>query len=465
MATTKSYVYYVSAVNESAVQVTGQLLGGQYTFTITDADQAEGDSAGILGDVAYDVVSMVATTPQGGTIRIINHYYAGTSAGDNTALLLGDGAAPIRLLVTDEPYAVGDVIDVLLVDVESGANQYDLEAGTAINVQVPCYLAGTRILTSVGEVPVERLVPGDVVMVRRGEGLVPAPVVWVGRRVIEPARHAGREAVWPVRISAGALGEGVPKRDLLVSRDHCLLIDGQLVEAHWLVNGASITIERGLRKLEYLHVELERHGILVAEGALAESYLDTGNRGMFGNAAVVALHPDFACAPRMVERESLLALTARLVAWAERLGWRRSREPGVHLLADGLAIWPRAKEGRVLRFDLPAGVRALRLCSAHGVPRAVKAGNLDGRQLGVCIGRLAYARGGEAVAVAPEGPGFHAAERKGDAVFAWTDGDADLGRVMAPVMAAGGEVMIEVVEIQTSWLAPVVTAWPGAKAG
>ena len=66
-----------------------------------------------------------------------------------------------------------------------------------------------------------------------------------------------------------------------VSPEHCLIIDGLCVRAKLLVNGGSIVSERDRTHVTYYHVELERHGILLAENTPAESYLDTGNRSMF----------------------------------------------------------------------------------------------------------------------------------------------------------------------------------------
>jgi hypothetical protein len=74
----------------------------------------------------------------------------------------------------------------------------------------------------------------------------------------------------PIRIKAGALGVNTPKRDLVVSPDHCLYLDGALVPARLLVNGRSVVAETGMAEVTWYHVELETHEVLVADGAAAD---------------------------------------------------------------------------------------------------------------------------------------------------------------------------------------------------
>jgi hypothetical protein len=201
-----------------------------------------------------------------------------------------------------------------------------------------CYLEGTGILTLDGEVPVEALRSGDLVVVQRGPVRRTEPVVWVGRRRIDLAAHPRPARVEPVLIRAGALGENTPHRDLRVSPEHGLAVDGRLVPAGLLVNGASIVREPWWRVVTWYHVELPEHGLLLAEGAAAESYFDAGNRQAFDNGGLLAvLFPDFApagpearrlyaeaaCLPVVggADDPALAAIRARLAARATDAGY------------------------------------------------------------------------------------------------------------------------------------------------
>jgi hypothetical protein len=212
---------------------------------------------------------------------------------------------------------------------------------TASNFEsVVCFAAGTRILTARGEVPVEALRAGDLVA-SPGAAAPLQPVRWVGQMTIDLARHRNRERVAPIRIRAGALGPGVPVRDLVVSPEHALLLHGRLVPARLLLDGAGIVQEAWWRRVTYWHVELDRHGVLVAEGALAESYLDDGNRHLF-DVRLGLLHPDpgprggryaaLACAPLVQgpQDPALAAIRAglpRLAGAATRVAALRAPPP------------------------------------------------------------------------------------------------------------------------------------------
>ena len=111
------------------------------------------------------------------------------------------------------------------------------------------------------------------------------PVKWIGRQTLS-IRFGMPEGRRPVSIAAGALGNGLPVRDLRVTADHALLTDGVLVHAGALVNGTSIRriepAELGESFIVY-HIETENHEIVLAEGAPAETFIDNVSRQRFDN--------------------------------------------------------------------------------------------------------------------------------------------------------------------------------------
>jgi len=155
---------------------------------------------------------------------------------------------------------------------------------------LPCFLAGTRIATPQGEIAVEDLRIGDPVLTLDGST---RPVEWIGRRTVVAA-FADPLRGWPIRVKAGALGENTPARDLLLSPDHALLIDGVLIQAAALVNGVSVLRETSVpERFVYFHIELADHALILAEGAPAETFVDNIERWCFDNAAEFeALYPD-----------------------------------------------------------------------------------------------------------------------------------------------------------------------------
>lgn len=146
---------------------------------------------------------------------------------------------------------------------------------------VPCFAPGTLITTPEGERPVESLKVGELVTTAEGNHV---PVKWIGHRRI-PHRFVDARNAMPVRIAAGALGEGLPRRDLYVSPDHALYVDGLLVQSQALVNGVSIEQVKTWPEecLEYFHIELAQHDLVLAEGMPAETFVDNVTRRGFDN--------------------------------------------------------------------------------------------------------------------------------------------------------------------------------------
>ena len=201
---------------------------------------------------------------------------------------------------------------------------FTLVTSGGVTELVPCFATGTRIATLRGEVAVEDLVVGDLVptvLWQRAE-----PIIWIGQREVNCARHPQPQKVHPVRIAAGAFGPGQPHSDLFLSPDHAVYVGEVLIPAKCLINGSTI-VQVPMDHITYYHIELPQHDVVLAQGLPAESYLDMKDRSNYANApGPVSLYPDFAtrmweafgCAPLIVTGPELEAARA-LVGCSARL--------------------------------------------------------------------------------------------------------------------------------------------------
>ena len=116
-------------------------------------------------------------------------------------------------------------------------------------------------------------------MTSRGEV---KPIKWIGRQhFTQGPSSRWPDSVHPIRVARSALADNVPHADLYLSPMHALFIDGVLIVVKDLVNGTSITraVPEGMRDIEYFHIELETHEVILAEGAPVETLLDTVRTG------------------------------------------------------------------------------------------------------------------------------------------------------------------------------------------
>jgi hypothetical protein len=212
---------------------------------------------------------------------------------------------------------------------------------------IACFCTGTLILTPDGERAVESLRIGDRVRTAMNHEAQagnpakapPGNVVWIGHRHTDCAGHPRPRDVWPIRIRAHAFGCGTPQRDLLLSPDHAVFVEGVLIPVRHLINNATI-VQEEVREVTYWHVEMDSHDVILADGLPCESYLDTGNRGHFENGgSKLMLHPDFAraaresgaCAPLVVDGPERAAVHRMLHEQARRLGYRFTAECGLRV--------------------------------------------------------------------------------------------------------------------------------------
>lgn len=155
----------------------------------------------------------------------------------------------------------------------------DWVADTLNEGTIPCFLAGTMIATKRGEVPVEDLRPGDMVVVRDG-GF--APIRWIGS-VRRDARAEWFEQNAPICIPRGSMGRNMPMRDLYVSPNHRIWMRDASFEMFFaerevLVPAKHLVGWKGVKQVnyvpdpEYFHLLFDRHQIIMSDGMLTESF-------------------------------------------------------------------------------------------------------------------------------------------------------------------------------------------------
>jgi surface protein len=154
---------------------------------------------------------------------------------------------------------------------------------------IVCYLKGSLILTKRGFVPIENIKAGDKVVtkgniynnkfIKEDTNLSIQPVMWVSKFKVIDLNSKSR----PICIKTDALGKNYPFRDLYVSPNHSLILNGKMVPAKNMVNGKTIVQDKECDNVEYYHLECESHSAIIANGVLSESYLEVNNRDVFEN--------------------------------------------------------------------------------------------------------------------------------------------------------------------------------------
>ena len=217
------------------------------SYTVNDsADGNDGQTA--VGDSVYFVqysnsYSLVGTTANGVVISGPVYDY----------------------LITDGSYSNGDMVSVNTTD------PYNY-----------CFLEGTSINTPEGTRPVESIKIGDTVLSADGRELT---VRWMGHETVRNGIGASIHKA-PIKISAGAFGDGLPVSDLYVSNAHAFLLDGHLVVASALINDETITavpFSDMPSEFTYWHIETEEHELVVANGVAAETLSGAPERKDFDN--------------------------------------------------------------------------------------------------------------------------------------------------------------------------------------
>ncbi|WP_025885151.1 Hint domain-containing protein [Asaia prunellae] len=306
-----------------------------------------------------------------------------------------------------------------------------------------CFLKGTRISTPDGHIAVENISCGDEVLTwdTNAKTQKISKVSWAGVKTITPRPGLPDDSCgFPVIVKAGALDNSIPERDLQITPEHCLYIDGYFIPSRMLVNGKNIYYDRTVKAYDVYHIETENHSVLWAEGAMSESYLDTNNRHSFTQCgAVLNLSrnknlswENDAAAPLTTIRSVVEPIYQRILA---RVGMPVAKpdtidDPDIKIALNGnKTVEPCRISGNKYVFMIEGEVRDISIASRSSRPCDV-IGNFvdDRRNLGVLVGSIVVFDSLRTYSLTEhltnkDLEGWHAAEGEASR---WTDGCASL---------------------------------------
>lgn len=216
----------------------------------------DGGAFGATAGSPYDI--NVSFTDTGGNSHVETFYFFNT--GGNWYFIPGPGSA----------FTVGATL---------GSYQSHTSTPTPYTT-ITCFVRGTSIETEHGPMPVEELRSGNKLLTADGSFKVLRISM---NRKLYAQEVINNPKLAPVRIMAGALGNGMPKRDLLVSRQHRMLVSSKICERMFgqpdaliaaikLTELPGIFVEPAHQDVEYFHLLLDRHEVIFAEGAPTESF-------------------------------------------------------------------------------------------------------------------------------------------------------------------------------------------------
>jgi hypothetical protein len=306
-----------------------------------------------------------------------------------------------------------------------------------------CFCAGTHIATPVGEILVEKLKVGDLVLTHADQ---PRPIIWIGvDRAL--ATRGRRSAATPVILQKGALADNVPCRDLRVTKGHSFYLDEVLIPAEYLINHRSIRWDDLAQTVSLFHIELDVHTVLLADGAPAESYSDDGNSWLFQNADTRREQPPTSSFVPVVTSGATVEMTWRrlLERSGSRPGMKLTDDPDLHLLINGVRVDAISRHAAAWIFALQDRPTRIHIVSRSGVPAELGFAR-DDRVLGVALRRVAVRQGTRFRTL--EGAdtslseGFHEFEPANG--LRWTDGDAVLPTALFDGFAGPVELVLHI---------------------
>ena len=197
----------------------------------------------------------------------------------------------------------------------TGAETGTTEFREIEQVIVPCFTPGTLIATPKGERRVEDLQIGDRI-ITRDNGI--QEIKWLGTKTMTGQELVRAEHLNPILIREGALGGGLPERDMMVSPNHRVLVANDktalyfedrevLVAAKYLTGLEGVDVAE-VSSVTYIHFMFDQHEVVLSDGTWTESF-QPGDHTLagLGNAQRNEIFELF---PELKEREGLEAYAA-----------------------------------------------------------------------------------------------------------------------------------------------------------
>ncbi|GAN59364.1 hypothetical protein ACI01nite_17130 [Acetobacter cibinongensis] len=387
--------------------------GATLSGTVTVAGGATLALGGNNGNAVIDLAGTTAATPAkvviaAGVTDVPEQF---TSWSDGDQIIFSGVASSVSAVSFSDADHIkftvgGNTYTLNIIGIQGKFKFVSSTSGLTLET---CFLTGTLIRMLDGRIAVEDVRPGDSVMVRKGDAFVASTVTWVGKNksIVRSDAAYTDEAGYPVLIMKGALADGVPFKDLRVTPEHCLFIDGQFIPARMLVNGRSIRYDTNYAVYDYYHIETANHSVIEADGVLTETYLDTGNRASFARidgSDIVSGYFDAAkdwtqaAAPLATSREVVEPVYKTLASRSDALAlddaasdavvW--SDDANLHLETEaGTVIRAMKHVNNTVSFMLPPGIQKVFIMSRTSRPVDVMGAFVDDRrELGVKIGEI-----------------------------------------------------------------------------
>lgn len=314
-STSKTNPYVIPRTNDDKVivnlDITGlSLLGNSNVMgsePIIYMDLKSGDGISISKNqylrIYYDytnnqtvitIASAVMDSGRGNTYATIvssgNIFNATVDKTGSFTASNGVKMTPIFYYSAQTPPSPGDAV-----------HRYESDGGNSY-LYVICFLKNTQIKTPNGYVVIQDLKEGDdVLTLVNGQEKV-SKIIWTGKAHCHVQQKFTDDlSGYPVKILKNAISDGVPFQDMSITSEHCLFFEGKFIPVRMLVNNKTIYYDKSVKDYDYYHIETENHSVIIANGVLTESYLDTGNRLQFNQ----------------IHEDRLIYLTMPIQTWAE----------------------------------------------------------------------------------------------------------------------------------------------------